>query len=125
MYLLDTNILIYYTNGSIPDSYKTQIEYILANNFNISIIVKLEYLGWKGFDSTSLKRAERFVSYADVFNIDNEVAVLSVELMRSKGVNLADAVIAATALINEYTLITRNTDDFKKIKGLKLLNPFA
>jgi len=34
-------------------------------------------------------------------------------------------VIAATALINEYTLITRNTDDFKKIKDLKLLNPFA
>jgi len=72
-----------------------------------------------------LKKAERFVSYADVVNIDNEVAGRAVELMRGKSANLADAVIAATALINEYTLLTRNIDDFKKIKGLKLLNPFA
>ena len=125
MHLLDTNILIYYANGSIPISFKSQIEDILTFNFNISIIAKLEFLGWKGFDRTSLEKAERFVSYADVVNIDIEIADRAVELMRDKSINLADAVIAATALINDYTLIPRNTADFKKVEDLKLLNPFA
>ena len=124
MYLLDTNILIYYTNGSIPDSFKKVVEEMLAENFNICIITKLEYLGWKGFDHTSLNKAEQFVGYADIVNINSEIADKAVEIMRSKNINMADAVIAATALENNFTLVTRNADDFKKVKNLKILNPF-
>ena len=124
MYLLDTNILIYYTNGSIPDSFKNDIEGMMAENFNICIITKLEYLGWRGFDDASLNKAEQFVGYADIINIDSEIADKAVEIMRSKNINMADAVIAATALENNFTLVTRNADDFKKVKNLKILNPF-
>lgn len=35
-----------------------------------------------------------------------------------------DAVIAATCLVNDFTLVTRNQKDFKGINGLKLYNPF-
>lgn len=34
-----------------------------------------------------------------------------------------DAIIAATALANDFTLITRNIKDFKNIEGFKLVNP--
>jgi toxin FitB len=37
---------------------------------------------------------------------------------------LGDAIIARTALVNGLTLITRNTDDFRWIVQLELLNPF-
>lgn len=37
---------------------------------------------------------------------------------------LPDAVISATCLINEFTLITRNQDDFKKIIDVSVYNPF-
>jgi len=37
---------------------------------------------------------------------------------------LPDGVIAATCLINDLTLVTRNTDDFRNIESLKLFNPF-
>lgn len=38
--------------------------------------------------------------------------------------SLADAIIAATALVYEVPLVTRNKDDFKHIDGLDLRNPF-
>jgi len=37
---------------------------------------------------------------------------------------LPDAIIAATTIENELTLITRNIVDFKNIKGIKVLDPY-
>jgi predicted nucleic acid-binding protein len=39
------------------------------------------------------------------------------------GLLLADALIAATALENDLTIVTYNIDDFKFIQGLKYLKP--
>jgi len=36
----------------------------------------------------------------------------------------ADILIAAYCLVNDYTLVTRNTKDFERIEGLKLVNWF-
>jgi predicted nucleic acid-binding protein len=37
---------------------------------------------------------------------------------------LPDAIISAPALVKKLTIITRNTKDFDKIKGLEVLNPY-
>jgi tRNA(fMet)-specific endonuclease VapC len=34
----------------------------------------------------------------------------------------ADILIAAYCLVNDYTLVTNNTNDFNRIDGLKLVN---
>ncbi len=73
MYLIDTNVLIYYTNASIPDNFRSEMDRILKESFQISIITKLEYLGWRGFDSVSFTKAEQFVEHADIFHIDEEI----------------------------------------------------
>ena len=36
-----------------------------------------------------------------------------------------DAIIAATALTHRLPLVTRNTDDFAVIPGLRLIDPLA
>jgi len=36
---------------------------------------------------------------------------------------LPDAVIAATAIVNNSVLLTNNVKDFANIKGLKVINP--
>jgi predicted nucleic acid-binding protein len=41
-----------------------------------------------------------------------------------KKLKLGDAIIAATALVNNLTIITRNTSDFKNITDIKVVNPF-
>jgi len=42
-------------------------------------------------------------------------------LRREHRIKLPDAIIAATALANQFTLITRNTTDFWNIKGLTFI----
>jgi len=38
---------------------------------------------------------------------------------------LPDAIIAATALVSNLALTTRNVSDFKNIPGLKIINPLG
>jgi predicted nucleic acid-binding protein len=46
------------------------------------------------------------------------------EIRKAHKVKLPDAIIAATAVEFDLTLLTRNTNDFKNIEALKLANPF-
>ncbi|MFY8003432.1 MAG: PIN domain-containing protein [Chitinophagaceae bacterium] len=47
------------------------------------------------------------------------------ELRKNFKIKLPDAIIAATAIVNELTLITRNTNDFKHINILRTINPWV
>jgi len=46
------------------------------------------------------------------------------DLRKKHVIKLPDAIIAATALIYELALISRNVSDFKNIEGLQLINPW-
>jgi hypothetical protein len=39
-------------------------------------------------------------------------------------IKLSDAIIAATAIVNNLYLITNNVKDFDMIQNLKIINPF-
>jgi hypothetical protein len=56
--------------------------------------------------------------------IKSTILIQAVALRQQKRMTLGDAIIAGTALAYRLTLITRNTDDFRWIAELKLLNPF-
>ena len=43
---------------------------------------------------------------------------------RGQAMPIKDSLIAATALVNNLTVVTRNVPDFKKA-GVKVVNPFA
>jgi len=49
----------------------------------------------------------------------------TIELCKQDKIKLPDAIIAATALTEGFTLVTHNISDFKKIPNLELLDPFA
>lgn len=123
-YLLDTNILIYYWNGEIPPSELDVVEDVLRHSFTVSIITKIELLGWRKHTSEGFIKAREFLSRAEVIFIDEDVAELTIELKRTKNIKLADALIASTALLNDLVLATRNVDDFSMIDGLEIYNPF-
>lgn len=121
-YLLDTNILIYYTDGLLQKW--PLAESIFEESFKISIISKIEFLGWAGFHGNEFQynMAKDFISNASVFNLDNEVAEETIVIRQKYKIKMPDAVIAATALINSMTLITMNIKDFEKT-GVNLLAP--
>ena len=63
-------------------------------------------------------------AFADrIVNVDARVARQCATLMVPNPRPLADALIAATALVHNMTVVTRNTDDFKGM-GVNLFNPW-
>ena len=57
--------------------------------------------------------------------LNETVATTAIMLRQQRKMALGDAVIAATALTHNLPLVTRNTQDFKHVAGLRLLDPFA
>ena len=53
----------------------------------------------------------------------DEIVDRTINLRKQSKIKLPDAIVAATAMVYKYVLITRNISDFKNIEGLKLLDP--
>ena len=124
-YLLDTNVLIYYLANQIPQKELPGFEKILEEDFNISIITKIEFLGWKFYNEKTFQQAKEFINLANILPLDDEVANIAIDLRRKYNLKLGDAVIAATAIIHDLILVTRNERDFKKVKKIQIYNPFG
>jgi len=124
-YLLDTNILIYHFADTIPKKEVNKIEEIFRTSFNISILTKIEFLGWEKHTEEGFEKAQEFIGFANVISMTDEIVDLTIDIRRQSKIKLPDAVIAATSLNNNLILITRNDKDFKDIKGLEIYNPFS
>jgi predicted nucleic acid-binding protein len=122
--LCDSNILIYAADPKDT----VCLPYAENPNASISSVSRIEILGFPGFNSLTPEdalRLEEIVSSIIEMSVDENIILRAIELRRKKKMSLADAIIAATALVHALPLVTRNTDDFKHIDGLQLINPFT
>ncbi len=119
-HLIDTNIVIYYFNGLTNDE---SLHNLLNESFKISIITKIEFLGWGQFvaDSTLYTKAKAFIGNATVFELDEAIAEQSILLRQQFKTKTPDAIIAATALENNLAVVTHNTQDFNRL-GVKTIS---
>jgi hypothetical protein len=122
-YLIDTNILIYHTKGS-QHTIAFITDLINKHAFNISILTKIEFLGWDKHTPDGYEKCRRLLESAVIYSLDDAIADKAIELKKKLNIKLADAVIAATAILNNLKLSTRNVDDFRMIDELEVVNPF-
>jgi len=122
-YLIDSNVIIGYLAGQIPSSGMEIVSGIVSNRPNISVISKIELLR---FNDTPENEAilEEFINMSKVYPLSNNVVDITVKLCKQNKIKLPDAIIAATALLEGFTLVTRNINDFKNIQDINLLNPW-
>lgn len=121
-YLIDTNILIYHTKGlQITIDFISNL--IAQHSFNISILTKIEFLGWDKHTPDGFEKCKRLIELANTYPVDENIANKAIELRRKINIKLADAVIAATAIMHNLKLATRNTDDFKGIEEIEIIDP--
>lgn len=71
-YLLDTNILIYYFNGNMEPVVKDKVSMLIRESFQISIISKMEFLGFP-FNLQERQKAEQFIEWATIKALTDEV----------------------------------------------------
>ncbi len=84
----------------------------------------------QGSKSNHEKRViEKYLTRFSLLSITPQSSAKAIELIHnysnSFGLLLPDALIAATTLENDLTLLTYNADDFKFIQDLKWLKPIV
>lgn len=127
MFLLDTNICIYAIKGKYP-SVAEKLLTIPPENIKISAITlfELEYGAAKSkWGDRSREAMRAFLAAYDILPFTPEDASLC-GLLRA---NLAasgtpigayDIMIAAQGIARNYTVVTHNTDEFKRVPGIAL-----
>ena len=118
-FLIDTNVLLEYIGSGLPVKANKFMEDVVAEDFNISVINRIEVLG----HSSATEAISTFLDLANQFELTSAVVNQTIELWKIRKIKLPDAIIAATAVEHNLTLVSRNVKDFQNIAGLQLLNP--
>ena len=118
-YLIDTNTLSDYFGEKLPLDGLDFIDTLVNENPQISIMTRIESLSYL---TPQIEIFRSFVNYSTVFDLTEDIIVRTIALRRSRRIKIPDAIIAATALEYDLTLITHNTSDFQGIPNLKLLD---
>ena len=117
-YLIDTNAVIEFLGGMLPASGSDWIEGIIDQNLHhLSVINQIELLGFNG-PPADMQTLEAFIDITNVLPLSDVVVQKTIELRKIYKTKLPDAIIAATALAYNLTLVTRNMADFQRIPEL-------
>lgn len=120
-YLIDTNTVIDYLDNKLPYNGANMLD---GEELDISVITRMELLAWPNAEPEQISILYQFINSVIVWSLDEPVILKAIETRKEYRIKLPDAIIAATALVYNLSLVTRNTDDFKNIKELKLINPW-
>lgn len=119
--LLDSNILIYAAEEGEP-----RLDAILArSDLAVASVSCIETLGYHRLSDSERQGLEAAIARMTVLALEAAVVERAISLRQERKIGLADAIIAATALVHQLPLVTRNVDDFKHVAGLEIVNPFA
>jgi predicted nucleic acid-binding protein len=133
MYLLDTNVISEMIKRQ-PE--KAVIDWLLSidsQQFFLSVLTLgeirkgVEKIGdpikkQKMIQWLEIDLVRRFQSR--VISIDAEIADKWGYLQAARSLPVIDSLMAASALVYNYKLVTRNAKDFKGIIGLEVINPW-
>jgi len=121
--LLDTNVWIDAHAGK-PEAGRVfaQARATPAAWIGFSAITKLEVLGYSGLTAADDKGLRELLAQFEEVPVLPAVIDEAIRLRRLHKMKSPDAIIAATALLQQSDVVTRNTSDFKKIAGLSVLD---
>ena len=124
-YLLDSNVIIYLINGTLSPKNSKVILEAAKQPAHVSVISKIEILGWNPPTQKEADECQSFMDDAVVLDLSNAVVEKTIEIRKTVRSKLPDAIIGATALVHGLTLLTRNVSDFSNVPGVNVIDPFS
>lgn len=122
-YLWDTNTAIYYLQQLFPSKAEKFVDDLLKNEPPVvSAITEIELLCWKTATENDLIVLQDFINDSLVIELEQPIKQKTAEIRKIYRIKLPDAIIAATAIVYNLNLLTRNVDDFRNIAGLNVIN---
>ena len=137
--LIDSNILVYACDNSEEVKNKIAsklLESIAKNQMNIafstqnfsefySVVTKKIQKPMKPEEAKQIIKDLSNLSNIEILKINPETILNAIDISNNNKISYWDALIASVMQENNInTIITENEVDFKKIPGLKVINPF-
>ena len=122
--IIDTNILIYHLAGALTDQAEATLISALEYGSYISVITRIELLGWRKHSPESLNSTAALLQSVSEIPLNEDIIRQCISFRQKFPIKLPDAIIAATALYAKLPLMTRDMADFERIPELKTVNPF-
>ncbi len=125
--LLDTSIIIDFLRRKNKE--KTKFYSLAANKayLKISMLTHTELYAGKSVweKEKAQKDLETIFGGLEILNLDPKISKQAGKIRANHTVDLIDAIIAATALEYKLPLATLNTNHFKSIPDLKILESYT
>lgn len=123
--LLDTDILVNVARG-IPDAIAIFNRLLSDDSVHISAVTEMELVvGCR--NKSELRELSRLLKQVNIIPITPEITTTALKLLHtyrlSHGLLIADALIAATAIVSERTLTSGNSKHFSMITKLQFTTP--
>jgi predicted nucleic acid-binding protein len=123
-YVIDSNVVIDYLSGQLPRNAIAFMNGVINETPVISIMTQIEVLGFNNPPEIETFLND-FIGSSLVIPLNDDVVKTTIAIRKKNKIKTPDAIIAATAIVLDYPLITRNTSDFKKLDGLEIIDPWS
>ena len=123
-FLIDTNAVIDLLESRLPPVaayWLTEIQF--RKEAAQSIVTRIELLSQRNPTANTLRSVGFWNEDVLELSLDDDVAAETIRIRQTHRRKLPDAVIAATALVHNLPIITRNLADFRAISRLRVLDP--
>ena len=122
-FLIDTNAVIDLISDFLPAKGADWLDQVIADNAHaLSVITRLELFS-KPVSTDETATINSLIAGSLVLGLDEAVIQETIRIRQQHRRKLPDAIIAATALVHQLVLVTRNGADFRTIAGLAVVDP--
>ncbi len=121
-YLMDTNVISGYFSETLSESALDFLGEVIDNIPNLSVITEIEALSWINADKNKERILREFIGDSTILGVTPQVVQQCVSIRRSRKIKTPDAIIAATAIVNNLILISSDAN-FEGVQSLRIINP--
>lgn len=129
MLIVDTDILID-AGRNVNDAVDCLQQIEQRFSVAVSSVTQMELIiGCR--NKNELRSLEQFIERFHIISLDEKISDTAIDLLKqyrlSHGLLIADALVAATAIISDLSFVSKNQNDYRFIEDLQLLpypNPF-